>query len=347
MKVLITHERFAPDFAGGGEYVALETARSLQRKGVQVRVLTAGDPRRTDYEGIETIRLPLHRYRLNFAWRRIRDLARESDLIHTFNYHACLPSLRAGRSVGVPVVCLMLALFREAWKEMRGTLAGRAWMAWERYLLTRPFDRVLFPSDYSRDQGVALGVRPEIAVVNNPGIELELYRPAAVKEDVILFVGKLEVRKGIFDVLEAARAVPEAQFRVMGWGAQESSLKRQAPPNVEFVTFERGAKLREAFAAARIFLLPSRAETFGIALVEAMASGCAIITTIPLPYEGVPIVAGDLPGLVDAVRRLWADRELTQRMGRANVALAQQFTWERHAEVLIALYGQLLSGRAR
>src|SRR5580693_4467204 len=59
MKVLLTHHYFPPDFAGGGEYVVLETARGLLQRGVDVRVLTTGDPRITEYEGIPTVRLPI------------------------------------------------------------------------------------------------------------------------------------------------------------------------------------------------------------------------------------------------------------------------------------------------
>ncbi|MGD2108239.1 MAG: glycosyltransferase family 4 protein [Phycisphaerae bacterium] len=344
MKVLLTHERFAPEFAGGGEYVALETARSLVAHGAHVRVVTTGDPDVTDYEGLETTRVPVHRYRFNLATKTIARHARDADVIHTFNYHACLPSLRAGKRLGKPVVCMTLGLFRDAWKEMRGPILGRFWMRWERYVLTRPYTRTLFLSDYSREHGVALGVSPDRALVNSPGIEIDRYRPAETKEDVVLFVGKYDVRKGVYDVVRAARAVPEASFRLMGWGPQESALREQAPPNVEFVTFERGEKLRAAFAAARIFILPSQAETFGIALLEAMASGCAIISTIPLEYEGVRISAGNEPEMVHAVRRLWSDRTLTERMGRRNHQLAQSYTWKRHADRLMDLYRQLLDG---
>lgn len=342
MKVLLTHEQFAPDFAGGGEYVALETARSLIAEGVTLRVVTTGDPSITDYEGIETIRLPMHRYRMITASEKIADLAVDADIIHTFNYHACLPSLRAGRRLGKPVVCMTLGLFRDAWREMRGPVAGRLWQRWERYLLTRPFDRTLFLSDYSREQGIALGVRPDRAVVNNPGIELPLYQPADPKEDVILFVGILDVRKGIDDVLAVARAVPEARFRVMGWGPREKELKAKASVNVEFVAFERGEKLRDAFNRARIFILPSYAETFGIALLEAMASGCAIISSIPLHFEGEQVRAGDVPAMTAAVRRLWGDRRLTHDMGERNHEQAQAFTWQRHARKLIDIYEELL-----
>ena len=344
MRVLLTHERFAPDFAGGGEYVALEIAKKLIAEGIDVRVLTTGDPRVTEFQGVPTVRLPIHRYRFNLAVRPIESMARDVDIIHTFNYHACWPSLRAARRAGKPIVCMTMGLFRDAWISMRGPISGRAWMAWERFLLTRPYDKTLFPSDYSRDDGVELGVQPDRALVNPPGIALEDYAPAEPKEDAILFVGKLDVRKGIHELLAAAWELPDARFRIMGWGDREAALRRDAPPNVTFLPFERGEKLRAAFARARIFLAPSKAETFGIALIEAMASGCAIVSTIPLPYEGIRLQTGARDEIISAVRRLWSNRELTERMGRRNVELSRQYTWDRHAKTLVSLYHDLIDG---
>src|SRR5262245_29689879 len=115
MKVLLTHHYFPPVFAGGGEYVALEIARGLMQRGVDIRVLTTGDPKITEYERIPTERVPVHRYGFNFYYRRIREMARDVDLIQTFNYHACLPSLRAGKRLGKPVVCSILSLWSKEW----------------------------------------------------------------------------------------------------------------------------------------------------------------------------------------------------------------------------------------
>ena len=58
MKVLITHELFLPDFHGGGEEVVYRMAKSLQEEGVEVKVLTVGDPKIKVYDGKPTIRLP-------------------------------------------------------------------------------------------------------------------------------------------------------------------------------------------------------------------------------------------------------------------------------------------------
>jgi glycosyltransferase involved in cell wall biosynthesis len=344
MKVLLTHHYFPPDFAGGGEYVVMKTARGLLERGIDVQVLTTGDPRITEYEGIPTVRLPIHRYAFNLAYSKIRDMARGVDLIQTFNYHACLPSLQAGRQLGKPVVCGILGLCRDAWNNLRTPLFGPVWSAWEKYILTRDFSRVMFFSDSCCDQAAAMGVPAWRSAVNCPGIDLDAYSPAPVKDDVVFFSGRLDGRRGVDNVLATARALPDVQFRMMGWGPSEAKIRKTAPANVEMLKFERGQPLSRAFGKARIFFLPTRAETFGLALVEAMASGCAVISSVDLGFEGVRIRPDDHDGMVQAVRTLWDDRHATARMGHLNVALAQQYNWDRYTERLLTTYSQVLNG---
>ena len=138
MDVLVTHERFLPDFCGGCEYGVFHMARGLQQRGVGVRILTTGDPRKTEYEGLSTRRLPIHRYRMNLAVEEIVDCARHADLIQTSNYHASLPSMLAGRRLHKPVFLLVTALCGRAWLDMRGRILGRAYAMWERYLMRQP-----------------------------------------------------------------------------------------------------------------------------------------------------------------------------------------------------------------
>ena len=98
MNVLLTHERFLPDFGGGGEYIVFRTATGLQARGVDVRVLTTGDPALRSYQGVPTERLPISRYAFNLQVGAIAARARTHELIHTFTYHACLPSLLAAEA---------------------------------------------------------------------------------------------------------------------------------------------------------------------------------------------------------------------------------------------------------
>ena len=325
----------------------LEMARHLQRKGAEVKVVTTGDPSHTSYEGIPTIRLPVGRYRFNFALRAIARHARDCDVIQTCTYHASLPSLIVGMWLRKPVLCLVLGLFQQAWKEMRAGASGAFRIAWERFLLRRAFSRFVFISDYSCQMGFTLGADPQRSIVNFPGIRLEDYHPETPKERTVLYVGKLDVRKGITDFLETARELPDVRFEVHGWGPRTDEYRKLAPPNVDFPPFERGVPLAEAFSRSLICLLPSRAETFGVALVEAMASGCAVISTIPLPFEGVRVQAGDVPAMVAAVRQLLDDVPKTREMAARNVALAQQYTWERFADRLLSLYQEALLEVAR
>ena len=343
MNVLLTHDRFPPDFGGGGEYVVLSTARALRARGIGVRVLTTGDPSMPAPDGIPVVRLPIRRHLMNAAVREVVRQARDADLIQTFTYNACLPSLAAGRILRKPVVCEVMALFGDLWREICPPPAGRLRQVWERFLITRRFSKLIFVSEFSRDRGLALGVRADRSVVIPPGIDLERYAPAPAKDDVVLFSGKLDARKGIDDVLAVARELPDVPFRVMGWGEREAVLKRASPANVEWPRYEGGASLAEAFGRARIFFFPSRGETFGLVIAEAMASGCAIVSSVPLEFDGLRVPAGDRRAMAGAVRRLWDDRARCREMGRRNVELARTYQWTRHVDRLVALYKDILT----
>jgi len=327
--------------------VVLETARHLRARGVDARVLTTGPSGLREHEGIPTDRLPIPRYAFNLAFPQVAARAASCDLVQTFTYHGCLPAWIGGRLLGKPVVCQVLGLFRDAWLEMAGPIRGRLWRGIEAYLVRRPYARVLFISEYSRREGLALGVRPERAALTEPGIDLAAYRADLPKTHDVLFVGKLDARKGIQDVLEVARALPGLRFRAHGWGPENEAIRRSAPPNLALVPFEGGAPLREAFARARVFLFPSRAETFGIAIVEAMASGCAVVSSVPLEYAGARVRPGDIPAMVEAVSRLSADPAEAARLGARNAALAQAYTWDRYTDQLLAVYDEVLRSSRR
>lgn len=345
MRILLTHEVFAPDFAGGGEYILLETARRLLARGVGVTVLTTGDSSVTSYQGIPTVRLPISRFRMNLAVREIARMARNVDLIQTCTFHAAAPSLLAGKLTGKPVVCQVLGLFQDAWKSMKSPLPAAIRIYWERMIVRQPFAKLVFLSDYSRDLGIRLGAPPQRCITNSPGIDDGLFRPFGPKDNAVLFVGKLDARKGIFEFLEVARAFPRTEFRVVGWGPAEQAVRALAPPNTSIMGFLSGAALADAYAKALICLLPSKAETYGLTLVEAMASGCAIVSSIPLPFQGRAVLPDDVPAMSRAIGELLADRERTIQLGRENALAARCWTWDRHVDELVGIYDGVLKGK--
>jgi glycosyltransferase involved in cell wall biosynthesis len=339
--VLITHELYPPDIAGGGEHVVMHAAQGLRDFGVDVQVLTTGNPGLKSYQGVETHRLPISRYRFNLAVRTIAAAAKNADVIQTFTYHACLPSLVAARMLSKPVIMTCLGLFDDAWLRMRGPTLGRCWQVWERFLLTRPYDRVVFLSEFSLELGVAMGVSRNRALVDMPGVETDVYNSEVEKSHKVLFVGKIDIRKGIDLLIAAARALPNVKFQVVGWGPEIGHFRKNIPLNIEVLPFPDGDGLWEMYQRASIFFLPSRAETFGMAILQAMAGGCAIVSTVPLPYEGYSIGNDDLPAMIGAIDNLWSDREKTARIGKRNAEIAREFTWRRFCSRLAAVYDEV------
>lgn len=349
-RVLITHDRYPPDIRGGGEIVVRETARHLALLGHPVQVLTTGDPRQPGPDPeVPVHRLPVHPYRFNLCAGPIARALRDADVVHTFNYHACLPSLLAARRCGKPVVCTVLGQFGDAWLDLRGPLLGRAWRAWERWQVTRAYDRIIFLSDFSRDQALAWGVDRGRSLILPPGLDHARYRQGP-KDGSALFVGKFEVRKGVQEVVALARALPQLPVRMIGWGPLLQPLQAAARelPNLQVQAFEAGERLYEAFARAQLFVFPSHAETFGIVLAEAMASACVVVSSIPLGFEGRAVPAGNAAALVDAVRSLLQEPQALPRLGALNQQHARRFDWCKNAAELSHTYLALLNqGRAQ
>jgi glycosyltransferase involved in cell wall biosynthesis len=343
MKVLLMTERFAPDFRGGGEVVSLETARLARERGIDLTVLTTGDPAVTAYESIPTLRIGGNRYTMNLASGTAARLARQADLIHTFSYHACLPAIRAARANGVPVVCTFTALFGNAWRRMKPLGAGRLWERRERQLLEQAYDRHHFLTEGSRDLADAISPRRRSSVVIVRGIDAAAYTAVRPKDNVILFAGRFEARKGVYDLLAAAIGLPRVKFRFVGFGPAERDIRRLCPANVELVAFERGEPLREHFRNASVFCLPSYGETFGLAVLEAMAAGCAVISSAPIAFEGARIQAGNREELAESIQTLWCDAARRQAAGRLNAQAACQFTWSRYGDAMARVYEAVLA----
>jgi glycosyltransferase involved in cell wall biosynthesis len=347
-RILLTHERFPPDVKGGGEYVVLRIAQGLIARGCEVRVLTTGDPALCEHEGVPTERLPIGAYAFNLALPRLLRAARGADLVQTFTYHACLPSLLAARRAGRPVVCGVLALFGPAWREMRGPAAGRAFAAWERLLVSRRYDRTVFLSDASRGMGVALGAPAATSLVIPPGIEHARLRAAEPRDPFVLFAGRLDRRKGVHHLMAAARALPDIAFRAVGWGEDVPALAAAAPANLEIVEERDGPAYLDGLARARILFAPSYAETFGVTVAEAMAAGCAVVSSVDtIDFAGARVAPGDEAAMIGALRGLWSEPARAAALGRENRGRAAAFRWDAHVDRLLREYEAILAAPRR
>ncbi len=108
------------------------------------------------------------------------------------------------------------------------------------------------------------------------GVDTELFRPRPIRRfgaaPVFLYVGRVAIEKNIRAFLDLE--LP-GQKVVVGAGPQLQELKN-AYPQVIFTGKKTGEDLAQCYASADVFVMPSRTETFGIVLLEAMASGLPV-----------------------------------------------------------------------
>jgi len=172
----------------------------------------------------------------------------------------------------------------------------------------------------------------------------------------ILFVGRLEDRKGLPHLLKAFRLVRktgvECRLLVVGSGPQEREARRyvmtRGLQNVEFLGRVSDAEKAQLFKTADIFCSPATGrESFGIVLLEAMAAGAPIVCSDIHGYKGVVqrgrqallVQSGDTKGLASALLELLSDSELRARMGAAGLVRAEQFSWESVTAKVDEYYG--------
>lgn len=101
-----------------------------------------------------------------------------------------------------------------------------------------------------------------------------------IKENVntVVYVGHIERDKGIVQIIEAAKLLPQIQFKLVG-AIREDISKIGFSPNIHFVGRVPLEGVREYLKEADIFLFPSISEGFSNALLEAMAMGVPVIAT--------------------------------------------------------------------
>ena len=172
----------------------------------------------------------------------------------------------------------------------------------------------------------------------------------------ILFVGRLEDRKGLPHLLKAFRLVrksgAEGRLLVVGSGPQEREARRyvmtRGLQNVEFLGRVSDAEKAQLFKTADIFVSPATGrESFGIVLLEAMAAGTPIVCSDIHGYKGVVqrgrqailVPPRDAKALAAGISELLEHPEMRRRMGAAGLERAQQFSWEHVTAKVEDYYG--------
>lgn len=226
-------------------------------------------------------------------------------------------------------------------------------------------DYALAPSRLVQQDMLAHGVR-QVGLWRR-GVDAEQFHPrhrsatmrarlsaGHPQETILLYVGRLSNEKQIVSIKTVLERVPATRLAIVGDGPACADLQARftGTPTV-FMGYLQGEELRSAFASADIFVFPSAMESFGLVLIEAMASGLPVVTSrvggvddmVRSGVNGYVFNVGDVRGMVDGVRAVLSEKRKRQIMGRNARLFAETQSWPAMMDELIACYDDLISGR--
>jgi len=359
MRIVFGHELFPPDVAGGGEKLALRLAKHLKNEGHEVRIVTSGDPALKNYEGVETIRVPANRYLMNvLALPELIKQAAWADIVIASSGNMALPAYVAARHAKKPVALWVHHIFGKYWRDIRGPVLGRLFEFFERVIFNLRFDAVVFQNESSKALGLGMGVRRSSIRMISPGVDFGTFNPAKIRRRRgVLVVGSMNmdrpaiINKGIKYIGDAKRLLPDVHFTIVtgpihiryeplpGW--------IDVPAGYSWQSKVKPHVLVHMYRTANAFACASLNEGFGLALLEAMACGCPIVSTVDIGQVGPKVKPKDAKALADAIRFYMDNPAKAREDGMKNASLARGRTWEKFYSHVEKLYTDLNKHRSK
>ncbi|QIR36442.1 glycosyltransferase family 1 protein [Tolypothrix sp. PCC 7910] len=197
------------------------------------------------------------------------------------------------------------------------------------------------------------------------GVDTELFHPSLASAEMrsrlsqnhpesplLLYVGRLSAEKEIERIKPILEAIPEARLALVGDGPHRQALEKHfAGTNTNFVGYLMGRELGSAFASADAFIFPSRTETLGLVLLEAMAAGCPVVAA---RSGGIPDIVtdgvngylfeptADIQGAITATVRLLQEKQECDLIRQNARKEAEKWGWANATRQLQDYYEKVI-----
>ncbi len=168
---------------------------------------------------------------------------------------------------------------------------------------------------------------------------------------LLLYVGRLSPEKEINQILPILEAIPDSRLALVGDGPYRPELERIfANTSTHFVGYLQGEELAAAFASSDAFVFPSRTETLGLVLLEAMAAGCPVVAArsggipdiVTNGVNGYLFEPTEQDGMLHATQRLLQNPETLKQSARQE---AECWGWDAATRQLQQYYSAVIQSR--
>jgi glycosyltransferase involved in cell wall biosynthesis len=199
------------------------------------------------------------------------------------------------------------------------------------------------------------------------GVDTELFQPHLASAEMrdrlsqghpdctlLLYVGRLGAEKEIDRIKPVLEAIPNARLALVGDGPNRVALEEHfADTPTHFVGYLRGQELASAYASADAFIFPSRTETLGLVLLEAMAAGTPVVAA---RSGGIPDIVtdgvngylfdpADDEGAIAATQMLLERPEEREALRHNARQEAERWGWSAATQQLRRYYQTIISNR--
>lgn len=211
-----------------------------------------------------------------------------------------------------------------------------------KHYIAKKSDKIICISNYLKRQLISHGMPDEMLETVYNGVESQ--ERSRQEDDFIVYIGRLVQSKGL-DIL--AKAMENVNEKLMVSGNGPGSRYFKNTENVEMLGVVSRDKKNELLKKCKFLVLPSKAESFGIVLLEAMVFGKPVVAS---NVGGIPEVVGgggilvppnDPLELSAAINKLLKDNKLRFELGKKAQEQAKTFSWDKTASQIEDVYKEV------
>lgn len=216
-------------------------------------------------------------------------------------------------------------------------------------------DLIVCPSAHVRDSVIEAGCAPVKVKIVPFGIDLDYYGPGPGRPPSpfrVLFAGQVSQRKGVGTLLEAWKAanLSKAELIIAGSLPNNFDWKPHLSPNVRLIGRVSRSELRDLYQTCHCLAFPTMLEGQANVVLESMACGCCVVTTpasgvgewMKSGENGFMLQPQDVEAWTATLKQLAADPAKAEKLGKAGVETAQNFSLKSYGDRLMKELDELL-----